>query len=359
MEGFNGFHVARTGDYDSLLILFIMLTLFQFYYYLDTFNKKHILLFCLFLALSSLTKGIASLLFLPGIFLYALIQQKVLRILKDPYLYVGFVMYIGIVGAYYFTRESLNPGYFNAVYMNELGGRFLEINEGHDGNMLTYINLLSNKQTYFWFNLFLALLICFPFLVSTFKHKKLFQYFLLLTVIFIIVITVSKTKVTWYVAPALPLIAGMSILLLFNFFKFFIQKLNAKIRYEKELTILIVTIITLTGYIHIARLNDHPKYNYSWDNEFYKLSSFIHKPVYPIEKLNLKIINHPEYRQRLLFYVKILQFKNPAIDLGNYKELKKGEDVLVVDETINTYIKANYITQELYNKDSVRIYAIK
>ena len=57
--------------------------------------------------------------------------------------------------------------------------------------------------------------------------------------------------------------------------------------------------------------------------------------------------------------MKILQFKNPAIDLGNYKELKKGEDVLVVDETINTYIKANYVTQELYNKDSVRIYAIK
>jgi 4-amino-4-deoxy-L-arabinose transferase-like glycosyltransferase len=359
MEGFNGFHVARTGDYDALLILFVMLALFQFYYYLDTFNKKHILLVCLFLGLGSLTKGIAALLFLPGILAYALIQQKVLRILKAPYFYVGCLIYILLVGGYYVTRESANPGYLNAVYMNELGGRFLEVNEGHEGNMFTYFILLSEDQTYFWFNWFLVLLILCPFFIKTSKHKKLFQYFLLLTICFITIITVSKTKITWYVAPALPLIACMSILLLFNFFEFVMQKLKRTIAYEKGLIILVVSIITVTGYVHIARLNDHPKYNHHWERELYRLSSFVHKPAYPIETLNLKIINHTEMKQLLLFYVKQLQLTNPAIDFGNYKELKKGDDVLVADETINTYIKANYTTQELYNKDNVYIYSIK
>jgi len=359
MEGYNGFHVARTADYDALLILFVVLAVIQFYCYLDTFNKKHILLSCLFLALASLTKGIAPLLFLPGLFLYALIRKKIFAILKDPYLYVGCFIYLILVGSYYLSREIINAGYLEAVYLNELGGRFLQVNEGHEGNVFSYIQQLSSEQTGFWFNLFLALLSLCPFFIESFKHKKLFQYFLLLAICFIVIITISKTRITWYVAPVLPFISCMSVLLLINFFEFITYKSNFLARYNNALVLTLIALITLVSYMYIIKLNNHPRYKYSWEKELYRLSSFVHKPDYPIGTLNLKIINHSGFKQLLLFYVKKLQLTNPAIDFGNYKQLKKGDDVLVDDEAINTYIKENYKLKQLYNKDHVYIYAIQ
>jgi 4-amino-4-deoxy-L-arabinose transferase-like glycosyltransferase len=355
MEGFNGIHVARTADYDALLLLFTMMIVFQFYYYLQTFNKKNIILFFVFLSLGSLTKGVAALLFLPGFFLYACIHKKTMRIVKDPYFYVGCFIYVVIIGSYYISREQLNPGYLNAVYMNELGGRFLEVNEGHDGNAFSYIKVLSAYQTYFWFDLFLVLLIICPFLISTFKYKKLFQYFLILTVCFITILTIAKTKIAWYTPPALPLIACMCILLLINLFKFSIRISQINVRYEKPIILFVISIFCVVSYIHIAIKNYHPKYEHDWK----ELSIFLHKPPYPIETLNLKIINHTDFRQLFIFYVKRLQLINPTIDFGDYKKLNKGEDVLVADETINKYIRENYVTHKLYNKDNVYIYSIK
>lgn len=355
MKGFNGLHVARTADYDSLLILFIMLSLFQFYYYLDTYNKKHLILVFLFLSFGTLTKGVAALFFLPGMFLYALTQQKVIRILKDPFFYVGALMYLIIVASFYLSREYQNPGYINDVYINELGGRFLVIKEGHNGNFLSYLYLLSSIQTYFWFNLFLALLILCPLFIDQFKFKKIFIYFLILTLCFIVLLTTSKTKLSWYPAPAIPMIACMSILLLFNLFIYLIQKFQVVLPYEKQCILITISIICFFGYLNIAMLNNHPQYKHDWKD----LSYFLDKPTYPIQKLNLKIINHTPFNQLYHFYIKRLQLTNPAIDFGNYKELKSGDDVLVADTTINTYIKLMYATEELYHKDNVYIYAIK
>ena len=82
LPGFNGYHVARTGDYDSLLILFMIQCAIQFYYYIETKNRIHIILFGLFLTLGSLTKGIAPLLFLPGFLVYAFLKKKIYAIDK-------------------------------------------------------------------------------------------------------------------------------------------------------------------------------------------------------------------------------------------------------------------------------------
>jgi 4-amino-4-deoxy-L-arabinose transferase-like glycosyltransferase len=358
MPGFNGFHVSRTGDYDSLLILFSTLSIIQFYYYVDTLNRKHILLFTLFLCLGSLTKGVAALLFIPGLFLYVVLQKKMLALLKDPFFYLSCLGYIIIVGSYYFSREYVNPGYLQAVYDNELGGRYLKINEGHDGNAFSYITSLYSEQTYFWFFLFLLGILVYPFCLKTLSTKKLFYYFLVLSSCFIAVISSSKTIITWYSAPILPLLACATILLLITALSFIAEKIKPGFSLKNNWILYVIGLIVLIGYLNIIKINHHPSYKYDWDKDFYRLSSFFHENKYPVSELNLKIIDDTKIHQHLQFYIKRLQYLNPAIDFGDYKKLKKGDSVITDKESISEYIKHNYAVSELYKEDGIYLYRI-
>jgi len=358
MAGFNGFHVARTGDYDSLLVLFSTLSVIQFYYYVDTLNKKYILLFALFLCLGSLTKGVAALLFLPGFFLYALLQKKIISILKDPFFYLSCIGYIFVVGLFYISREHYNPGYLKAVYENELGGRYLKVTEGHDGTIFTYIKLLAYDQTFFWFDLFLVGMITYPFCTKIFKHEKVFYYFLILSICFLAVISSSKTIISWYSAPILPLLACICVLLLITMLTFLIQKIQFEFPLKSVLVLCIAGLIVLIGYLNIIQINRHPSYKYEWDKDFYRLSTFFHENKYPVAKLNLKVIDDTNLHQHLLFYMRRLRLSNVVIDFGDYKKLKKGDAVITDKEFISDYIKNNYSTTELYKEDGVYLYHI-
>lgn len=57
--GYVNVHVTRTGDYDSLLVLFLTASAFSFYNYLDSISRKQLFLSGLFLWLGIMTKGCA------------------------------------------------------------------------------------------------------------------------------------------------------------------------------------------------------------------------------------------------------------------------------------------------------------
>lgn len=358
LPGFNGYHVARTGDYDSLLILFMIQCAIQFYYYIETKNRIHIILFGLFLTLGSLTKGIAPLLFLPGFLVYAFFQKKIYAILKDPYFYISCIGYLVIIGSYYILREHENNGYLRAVYENELGGRFLEVKENHNGDLFFYLNQLLFKQTYFWFGLFLVCLITYPFIMNTFNHKKLFNYFLLLIICFFVIINSSKTFLTWYVAPLLPLIACICILLLYNIFTQLFSKTNWPSTFQYGLGTFLIGVLTSISYIDIVLTNRHPTYENSSDYSLYRLSRYFDGTENSVPT-NLKIINHTDIQQHLYFYIQRLQLSDVHIDYGDYMKLITGDTVIVADDMQTHYIRSNYSTNELYNKNNVWIFAIK
>ncbi len=361
MQGFNGFHVARTGDYDALLTLFTLLFIIQFYYYVQTRNRKNILLFFVFLCMASLTKGIASLLFMPGLLIYILLSKKIMSVLKDPFFYIGCAGYILIIASYYILREQFNPGYLAAVYENELTGRYLKVNEGHNGNLFSYIKLLSSVQTYFWFDLFLLCIAIYPFVIKKFDFNKLFQYFLLLTICFFIVLTSSKTIIDWYSAPALPLLACMCVLLVFNYSSLLAKVLHINFYYKNNniVAACIISILTGISYVNIAQINRRPTYKEAWDKEFYAMSNFFHENAFDVSKLHLKVIDHSNINQHLFFYIQRLKLSKCSIDFGDYKHLKPGEAVITHSKDISAYIKRTYSTNELYNKDGVYIFAIK
>lgn len=211
-EGYVTKHVARSGDHDALLIFFLMAFLFSFYLYLhrkETPDQRWLWAAAGALIGGVLTKSIAGLFFLPGAFLYLLVQRKLLVVLRDRHVYFALAAFAGIVGGYYLLRERLDPGYLYWVSNVELLPRYLNTSEEltyHDPpSPWYYLELIREVHfRYFWWFIPLSLL-----LIYLRGHPPLSRFALLVALTlgsFLLVISLGSVN-PWYDAPAIPLLA--------------------------------------------------------------------------------------------------------------------------------------------------------
>jgi 4-amino-4-deoxy-L-arabinose transferase-like glycosyltransferase len=147
--GFIREHVARTGDYDAMLVLWVVAYSISFFSYLHTRKQRqylYLLIATIALVLAVWTKGIAGLMCLPGILLYTAWQKKLKKLLFSPEFYIAVTFFLVSSLGYYLLREYYNPGYINAVVKNELTGRYLNTVENNSGGFLFYYkDLISFK----------------------------------------------------------------------------------------------------------------------------------------------------------------------------------------------------------------------
>ena len=194
-------HGLRTGDFDALLTLFLTAQLYFLAGYAERRDRTSLLLFGAALWLAGWTKGIAGCLFLPGIGLWLLGPSR-RSLLARPALYGVGVLALGLVFVYYPVREWVDPGYLDLVWNNELGGRFGRSSEGHTGPWYFYLDALFYDEGALYLNLLLipALL---PLLYRPSAATRLIG---LTAIAYLIVISVSATKIFWYKSPLLPLL---------------------------------------------------------------------------------------------------------------------------------------------------------
>lgn len=219
MSGFNGYHVSRTGDFDSLLILFTTLQILSFFFFIE--KDKPLFLFFFFFALTAatLTKGVAGLLFLPFFLLWPLLSRTAGRKFIRFYTLLGLLGSSLIVLAYYYYRELHTPSFLYHVYANEIGGRFAKVNMGHHGPWYYYLYNIFFSHAFPW-SLLLVVLLIFPFSFRgcNSANRRLSFYLLFAIIMYLLVISIAKTKLAWYDAPVFPLIALLLSLLLFGLF---------------------------------------------------------------------------------------------------------------------------------------------
>src|ERR1043165_6333606 len=149
--GFVRLHGARTGDYDALLTLFTTVYCVCFFLYLEKGKKRHFLYTMLFMVLAVFTKGVAGLLFTPALLVYAIFKRDVVNIFRQPTSYLGLIAFLLITVGYYFLREHFNPGYLQAVYDNELGGRYNSAIEQHNQSITYYIRVMVVNHFKYWY----------------------------------------------------------------------------------------------------------------------------------------------------------------------------------------------------------------
>jgi 4-amino-4-deoxy-L-arabinose transferase-like glycosyltransferase len=237
-------HVFRTGDYDAFLVVAVTGYAFSFYEYLVYKKHEDLIWFTVYLALAGLVKGIAGLIPLAGIGLFVLFFS--FNSLKDYRIYLAGIAGMLIIAAYYFVREKHSPGYLGLINNNELAGRFAAVTEEHNWPWYYYLLRIFGKQFFPWFLLIPPAF----YLVITEKNagrKQLLIYLLTVCVIFILVHSSSRSKLTWYHVPVFPfliLVVGITLL-----------KLAEILKYRK----IVLTLVFLTAFVNFIIVSENEK----------------------------------------------------------------------------------------------------
>lgn len=201
--GFFDNHIARTGDYDALLTLMSLLaTLFTFQY-LQTWKKKQLIIATVFWILAVFTKGVAGLLFVPGILLYVVVTKKFKKLSKQISFWRAILAFGIIVLGYYLLRHAVSPGYLQAVWQEELFGRVTRGNESATNMLIYYWRWFAEFRFQHWVYFVPISIGVYP-LISKKMSKKFLLFSYLLTISFYLIISITQTKNLWYDAQLYP-----------------------------------------------------------------------------------------------------------------------------------------------------------
>lgn len=198
-------HAGRTADYDIFLTLFTTLYTLCFFVYCHNLQNKWLCWFWLFLTLAVLIKGVAGFFFIPGFVIYALVQKNFKTLLYNKWLYAGCLFLIAVVASYYALREWHAPGFLEAVYGNELGGRYLQELEQNGQPHLYYFRNFWWRYPFWLYLLLPAFLV--GFFAPSAKAKAFSRFTAILSITYLLIISSSKTKLQWYDVPLYPLLA--------------------------------------------------------------------------------------------------------------------------------------------------------
>ena len=216
--GYLSLHVARTGDYDALLTCWQVLLWTQFFEYLETGRRRQLGWVAVAVLAGTLTKGPAGLLGLPGLLAYAVGRGKLGWLLRQRGIYVVAVGWLAVMSGYFLLRETVDPGYWQAVQANDLGGRYLTVIEGHSAPWMYYLHNMVNERLTGWlWAIGPALLLV--ALQPAGRVRRAAGMLAAFVVGWLVVISTAQSKLTWYDAPiypALALLLGLGLSMLYQ-----------------------------------------------------------------------------------------------------------------------------------------------
>ena len=354
-QGYVNYHCSRTGDYDSLLILFTTLFCLSFFNYLHTKQGKYLKLFFGFLTLAILTKGIQPLIFIPGLLIYFLSDYKEFRsyIRIKPLMFYGFLC-VGLTLGYYLLRESLNPGFLKAVFNNEVGGRYLSTIEGHLHPFSYYFDLIREVQFQFWF-IPMIFGIIIGWLNKNKKIKMLTVFSLTMILPYLLIISNAQTKLEWYDLPVFPFLALLAAIAINELF---LQLKNIP-NFSERLTInvipyLLMFMLFLIPYQAIINKVYSPK-RLGIQNESIPLML----KRLPPEKKSYAICWDNGYGPHINFYIEVLANKGITCYYKYYKDLEPGDIAIASQDHEKNYIEKEYKNTILLEKNAAKMYKIE
>lgn len=206
--GFVHFHTARTGEPDSILTLFLLLSNICFYNYLNYQEHKdrNITLYFLFLALAFGTKSMAALLFIPAHVFMIIYKKNTFNILKQKGFYIGLFLF-ALLGAFFILSRQINdPAYISSIINNDVS-RLVKVNDTHNEPFDFYFNNFYNYRFSCWVMVFLLGIFLLLRQKNKLKLNTISLWCFSLIVSFLFIISFSTTKLEWYDMPLYPYLA--------------------------------------------------------------------------------------------------------------------------------------------------------
>ena len=352
INGYIEAHAVRTGDYDGLLALFTTIFTLAAFLYAEKGRDKWMVICIAGITFAVLTKSIQPLLFLPGIATWFLLKHKLNLLLKKSLVVEGLIA-ISIVAAYYIIRETMNAGYLQAVWENELGGRYLKPLEDNAEGPFYYFRWMKHMLAY-WLWLIPVAIIA-GWLSKNEQVKKLTIYTFITCATYLLIITFSKTKLYWYAVPMFPLISLNVALLLYQAFEY--VKQFKVFRKMQVIAFLIICIVFIYPYLQIGRKVYHPE-EYSWD-KMYPISEILQDALHGKISMHNKVISYTDFDQHLKVYSAALKDMGQNIQHKAPDNLSKGDTVIASETGVYAIIESKYSYDLLKDEDDVRIYLIK
>lgn len=350
-------HVARTGDYDGMLILFTTISGLSFFNFLETEQKRYCYLFFITLSLAVLTKGIAGLLFLPAFFLYALFKKKILYLLKQKEFYFGIIVFAFPIVLYYCMREFYNPGYFNAVIKNELGGRFLETLENHDHTFLFYYDYIRTQYFSYWLVLFVI-----GSFVGLTHHTQYIRNLTLLsflaTMTFFFVISSAQTKLLWYAAPIFPFMSIIAALPVYGLVEYLKKHKFAKKSTSNYIAACALLAIFIGPYCQIVAYTTEREGDPNAPWVYYKALLVKNALSGDLDLNHCKVLI-TEYEPHVLLYIYMAAEKGLDISKIDIQEIEQGDKIITDKDDAVRILENGFDIEIEYQKDNVRVINIK
>ena len=358
-SGYMGYHVGRNGDYEAVLIFFITLYTLTFFLYLENGQRKFWWWCVAGLILAALTKGVAGLLCAPALLVYVLYRRQLTIILKQRSFYLGVAIFLFFTLGYYLLREQLNPGYLQAVYKNELGGRYSDTLEGHLHPWSWYLEIMRDYKYGYWFYFVPAAM-----WILCWQHKPVVKRFTvygaLFLAIFLIIISSAQTKLYWYEAPVYPICALLVALAIH-----FIIGLRKYLGLKRSLAFTVFTVVLVCCQPYYEVLQNYlikratfPKEN--WDSMFGPVLKKMAER-YPEEKQISFFQEGYQYRAVAHFYKMAYTKKGyniNEIDKKKLEQVKPNQLVLVVSSELTGYLEKRFETKTLMAEHNARVYRI-
>lgn len=358
--GYVAFHVLRTGDYDALLILFMTAFCLLYYEWLNKPERKILYVgFCLFVLLAIYTKGISGLMIFPGLLVWTIYKRKLTLILRMKITWLGILLVLAGTLMYYWGRETMHPGYLEAVWNNELGGRFGTALEGHQHPFWFYIKMFFDiNEFYFWW-----IFVIIGGIVS-FKNKEKPEsqwviFLLIISFFFLLVISMAGTKLEWYKAPLFPflsIVAGYGLL-------FTLEKISRFIFPQKTSFATLLSILLALITIGIPYYKN-VKWAYSaplpdWEKGYYNTSKFLKNSIKKDISLDGSVVAIEGYTPHVYFYQYVLKDLGQEISFTQSKDIIPGQKIIAGQVEIQSYIDTKFNVDTIYEFDAAQYYYIR
>lgn len=349
-------HVARTADYDAPVAAFGVMAALSFFIFLHENKKVFWYLTCLLFFLAVSMKGIAGLLLVPPLFLYAFSQKKLLQLLKSKHTFLGFAVFLFLTIAYYGVRNYYQPGYVALVYKAEICSLYFNTVQGHSEGFWFYaINFYSKWFSNYWWILPLGL--ASVFMTRNFMVRKVGIFSAFMMAGYFLIISNSATKLFWYDSQMYVFV----IVICATFFYWIIEMMESsdyRKVYSMAMTYAILLSLGLLGCIAVKDIIIDPQESAN-EKYFYTMANFLQQSNKANRNLDgYKILSGDLYVPHHTFYIQQLEKKGQRVEAVVFSQLIPGDSVMVSETNMNTLIQEKFNAVLLSNDYNIFAYRL-
>ncbi|MCB0640580.1 MAG: glycosyltransferase family 39 protein [Phaeodactylibacter sp.] len=355
--GYVTLHVGRTGDQDVATAFYMLLMLMAFYRYHQhresPKGRRYALFFGLAMAAAAFTKTIFAFFFLPAIALFILFKKQLGWYLRHPLLIIVSMLVIGSYGGYVYLMDVLHPGYLD-TYIHHAAGRFSVLVDNH----------IQEPPLFYFHNLFtdfVPWIYILPLGIFALFRKELVKYHDLLLLTFLamltllIVISISKTKLHWYITPFYPVAALVTGLILEEMR---VRTLEGQGNKARFLTVgVLLFALFITPYQRVLANN---KTNNQEDDTNQRYTSIMKKLQQERPELKTYTIFAKPYTPSVSFFATLYNQKHgyniTVLDRPGPHEV--GEQVLICLHSRNEDLQSRYELQEEFERYGCVLYKV-